>query len=140
MKKIPKIGILRLNEVEHTISERDILVSIRNVKHPFLVNLKGTFQDESNLYLVLQYYSGGDLATQLGKYLRFCEQRAKFYAAEILLALEELHKRNIIYRDLKPENVLLDDSGIFDTTNTYNSRSYWFDRFWVKQTLTILLR
>lgn len=69
------------------------------------------FQTENKLFLVLDYCSGGELFFHLGKVGRFPEARAKFYSAQIILALEYIHQKDIIYRDLKPENVLLDALG-----------------------------
>jgi serine/threonine protein kinase len=64
-----------------------------------------------NLYLVTDYYTGGSLFYHLRKCTSFAESRAKFYAAELLMALEHLHSQFIIYRDLKLENVLMDGEG-----------------------------
>jgi len=69
------------------------------------------FFDQQKLYFVLDYVSGGELFFHLQSVRRFPEPQVQFYAAEILLALEYLHQINIIYRDLKPENVLLDGEG-----------------------------
>lgn len=122
-----KMGII----VEHTNNEKHILEGVAN---PFLVNLWGTFQDDSNLYMVMDYVPGGELFSVLRKskvrcnynvlptqytkmialcitYQRFPDHVAKFYAAEVILALEYLHSRRIVYRDLKPENLLLDSNG-----------------------------
>lgn len=70
-----------------------------------------TFQDERNLYMLLEYVIGGELFSHLRKAGRFTNDMTRFYAAEIVLAIEYLHARDIIYRDLKPENLLLDSSG-----------------------------
>jgi len=111
LKVIDKEWVLLQKELEHTKAERDILAAIGNSNNPFLVTLHYSFQSETDLFLVLDYCRGGDLASQLSITPRFLEDRARFYAAEIVLGLEELHKRGIIYRDLKPENCLLDDKG-----------------------------
>jgi len=73
--------------------------------------LRYAFQTPDKLYMILDYFTGGELFHHLKQTGRFEEERAKFYAAEITLALECLHKHTIVYRDLKPENVLLDEDG-----------------------------
>ncbi|KAH9179804.1 Pkinase-domain-containing protein [Lactarius sanguifluus] len=78
---------------------------------PFLVGPKFSFQTDSDLYLVTDFKSGGELFWHLQKETRFGEERARFYIAELVLALEHLHKYDIVYRDLKPENILLDATG-----------------------------
>lgn len=81
------------------------------VKHPFIVDLIYAFQTDGKLYLILEYLSGGELFVHLEREGIFMEDSASFYLAEIVLALEHLHRQGIIYRDLKPENVLLDAQG-----------------------------
>lgn len=108
MKILKKSMIVEKNQVEHAKSERDILFEI---KHPYIVRLRFAFQSEDKLYLVTDYYNGGTLFFHLRKSLCFTETRARFYAAELLLALDHLHSQHIIYRDLKLENVLLDYMG-----------------------------
>ncbi|KAJ3041909.1 Ribosomal protein S6 kinase beta-1 [Rhizophlyctis rosea] len=92
----------------NTCHERSILEDIR---HPFIVNLFYAFQTPQKLYLILTYASGGELFTYLAKERMFSDSEACFYLAELVLALEHLHELGIIYRDLKPENVLLSKSG-----------------------------
>eukprot|EP00002_Diphylleia_rotans_P007484 TRINITY_DN1702_c0_g1_i1.p1 TRINITY_DN1702_c0_g1~~TRINITY_DN1702_c0_g1_i1.p1 ORF type:complete len:456 (+),score=85.60 TRINITY_DN1702_c0_g1_i1:55-1422(+) len=108
MKAIKKEEVISRNEIDHTMAEKNILASIN---HPFIVNLRYAFQTSEKLYLVLDFVNGGELFYHLQRERRFSEPRAKFYGAEIALALDYLHKRNIIYRDLKPENLLLDCYG-----------------------------
>jgi serine/threonine protein kinase len=108
LKVLKKDYIIRKNQVEHTKTERSVLGYIH---HPFIVGLNMAFQTENKLFLVLDYCSGGELFFHLGKVGRFPEARAKFYTAQIILALEYIHQKDIIYRDLKPENVLLDAFG-----------------------------
>lgn len=78
------------------------------IEHPFIVNLNYAFQTRDKLYLILEYCPGGDLSQVLKLEGKFIEPRAKVYAAEILLAIQSLHKRDIIFRDLKPDNVVID--------------------------------
>lgn len=109
VKVINKKTIKQRDEVKHIMAERNVLM--QNVKHPFLVGLRYSFQTPEKLYFVLDYVNGGELFFHLQRDKRFSEQRARFYAAEIVSALEYLHKMDIIYRDLKPENILLDAEG-----------------------------
>jgi len=108
MKVLRKSEIIRLKQVEHVHNERNILSS---TKHPFIVNLFTSFQDDHNLYIVLEYIQGGELFSRLRKVGRFNIPTATFYSAQVVLAIEHLHSMNIIYRDLKPENILIDAQG-----------------------------
>ncbi|EMD40811.1 hypothetical protein CERSUDRAFT_45181 [Gelatoporia subvermispora B] len=109
MKVLSKREIIAKKEVAHTIGERKILQ--RSLESPFLVGLKFSFQTDTDLYLVTDFKSGGELFWHLQRETRFSEERARFYIAELILALEHLHKYDIVYRDLKPENILLDATG-----------------------------
>jgi serine/threonine protein kinase len=111
MKVLSKKVIIQKKEIAHTIGERNILVRTATTDSPFIVGLKFSFQTPSDLYLVTDYMSGGELFWHLQREGRFNERRAKFYIAELILALEHLHRHNIVYRDLKPENILLDANG-----------------------------
>ena len=108
MKILRKERIMGQNLSKYAIAERNVL-SLSN--HPFIVKLNFAFQTLTKLFLILEYCPGGDLSRHLSYEKKFDEKRAKFYLCEILLALEDLHKRNIIFRDLKPENVVLDEEG-----------------------------
>lgn len=108
MKILKKSFIEAKGQIENTKSEREILCEIR---HPFIVRLRFAFQNDEKLYLVTDYYNGGTLFYHLRKSRAFSEDRARFYASELLLALDHLHSQSIIYRDLKLENVLLDHVG-----------------------------
>lgn len=111
MKVLSKKVIVEKKEVAHTLGERNILVRTATTDSPFIVGLKFSFQTPTDLYLVTDYMSGGELFWHLQKEGRFKEDRAKFYIAELILALEHLHNHDIVYRDLKPENILLDANG-----------------------------
>ncbi len=111
MKVLSKKVIVQKKEVAHTLGERNILVRTAMADSPFIVGLKFSFQTPTDLYLVTDYMSGGELFWHLQKEGRFHEARAKFYIAELILALEHLHGYDIVYRDLKPENILLDANG-----------------------------
>ena len=108
MKILRKERIMGQNLSKYAIAERNVL-SLSH--HPFIVKLNYAFQTLTKLFLILEYCPGGDLAKHLSYEKKFEEKRAKFYLCEILLALEDLHKRNIIFRDLKPDNVVLDEEG-----------------------------
>lgn len=96
--------------VEQTKTERMVLESVN--RHPFVVKLFYAFQDHEKLYLILEYAQGGELFTHLAMERMFEEDTAAFYMAEMVLALEHLHKNvGVLYRDLKPENCLLDTQG-----------------------------
>ncbi|XP_055337252.1 serine/threonine-protein kinase Sgk1-like [Paramacrobiotus metropolitanus] len=109
VKVLQKQQIRKNNEVRHIMSERNIL--LKNVQHPFLVGLHFSFQTPDKLYFVLDYVNGGELFHHLQRERYFSEPRARFYSAEIASALGYLHSLGIIYRDLKPENLLLDSEG-----------------------------
>jgi serum/glucocorticoid-regulated kinase 2 len=108
MKILSKQHLVKRRQIERTRTERKVL-SV--VDHPFIMKVHYAFQTEDKLYLVLDYCPGGELFFHLSRFRRFPERVARFYAAELLLAIGHLHKRGIIYRDLKPENVLLDAEG-----------------------------
>ncbi|KIN07442.1 hypothetical protein OIDMADRAFT_150987 [Oidiodendron maius Zn] len=114
VKVLKKAQVVKMKQVEHTNDERRML---QEVKHPFLITLWGTFQDSKNLYMVMDFVEGGELFSLLRKSQRFPNPVAKFYAAEVTLALEYLHSKQIIYRDLKPENLLLDRYGHLKITD-----------------------
>ena len=108
MKILRKSHLVRRRQIERTKTERKVLSML---DHPFIMKMYYAFQTPEKLYLVLDYCPGGELFFHLSRYRRFQEQVARFYAAELLLAIGHLHKNGIIYRDLKPENVLLDAYG-----------------------------
>ncbi|XP_054289394.1 serine/threonine-protein kinase Sgk2-like [Macrosteles quadrilineatus] len=132
VKVLSKRLILRRNEAQHIMSERNVLM--KNLHHPFLVGLHFSFQTKDKLFFVLDYVNGGELFFHLQRERTFTEPRARFYAAEVASALGYLHSQGIVYRDLKPENLLLDCTGhvvltdfglskegllATDTTNTF---------------------
>jgi len=108
MKVLNKKNIVDRGEVEHTRAEKNILMKIN---HPFLMRLHYSFQTSDKLYLIMDFINGGELFFHLQNDRRFNNERARFYAAEICLGISHLHSSGIIYRDLKPENLLLDSSG-----------------------------
>ncbi|KAI7874613.1 kinase-like domain-containing protein [Mucor mucedo] len=110
MKVLSKKEMLRRNKVKRVLAEQEILSS---ANHPFIVSLYHSFQSKDHLYFVMEYCLGGEffraLQSRPGKCLT--EDGAKFYAAEVIAALEYLHLHGFIYRDLKPENILLHQTG-----------------------------
>lgn len=102
--------VVKKKLVEQTKTERQILESVN--RHPFVVNLFYAFQDHEMLYLILEYGQGGELFTHLNTEKMFSEDVAAFYMGEMMLALSHLHNSlGVVYRDLKPENCLLDADG-----------------------------
>ncbi|KAI8616523.1 camp-dependent protein kinase A [Chytriomyces sp. MP71] len=114
LKVLIKDEVVRMKQVEHTVNERNILAKL---EYPFLVSLLTSMQDPKNLYFVLEFVQGGELFTFLRRSGRFRNSMAKFYAVEVLLAFDYLHTRDIIYRDLKPENCLIDANGHIKITD-----------------------
>ena len=100
--------MLSKNQIMHVRTEREILTT---AKIPWIVNLKYSFQDENYLYLVMDYLPGGDLMSLLMNKNILSEMESKFYIAELILAVESVHKLNCIHRDLKPDNILINKEG-----------------------------
>lgn len=108
MKVMRKETIIKNKHVDYMKAERDILTKI---VHPFVVQLRYSFQTKSKLYLILDFINGGHLFYHLYRQGIFSEDQAKFYAAEIVSAVSHLHMCGIVHRDLKPENILMDSEG-----------------------------
>lgn len=125
--KVLKKATLKIRDRMRTKTERDILTE---VEHPFIVKLHYAFQTEGKLYLVLDFKRGGDLFTRISKEHNWTlkEPEVRIYIAELVLALEHLHKLGIIYRDLKPENLLLDSDGHIALTDFGLSKENLDDR------------
>ena len=114
MKILKKQKLRKTNQQEHTKSERNLLVKLNS---PFIVTLYYAFQDKIHLYIVTEFMQGGELFFHLYRESFFENEKAKFYAAEIILALNYIHSNNMIYRDLKPENILLGKDGHIKLTD-----------------------
>ncbi|OQR82048.1 kinase [Thraustotheca clavata] len=108
MKVLKKSELIQRHQVDHTMTEREVMSAL---KHPFIVALRCAFQTDSTLFMVSDYCCGGEIFFHLKKFRAFSESMVRFYAAELISALGYLHSKNIVYRDLKPENVLLDAEG-----------------------------
>ncbi|KAJ1547071.1 camp-dependent protein kinase catalytic subunit [Cladochytrium tenue] len=128
LKSLVKTELVRLKQVEHTLSEKEALeaVNTSSIAHtfgyesseqdehegfPFVVKLLATFQDPLRVYFVLEHVAGGELFNLLRRREKLEDREARFYSCEVALAIEHLHALGIVYRDLKPENVLLDANG-----------------------------
>ena len=125
MKVLDKSRIAEQNIFKYAMTERNVLSIIHN---PFIVGLNYAFQTTEKLFLLLDYCPGGDLAEHLQNQTRFSEPVAKFYITEIILALGELHKKDIIFRDLKPDNVVIDSEGHAMLTDFGLSREGVYDK------------
>ncbi|KAJ3203955.1 Serine/threonine kinase [Entophlyctis luteolus] len=111
MKALKKEFIIQSDDVASAKLEKRIFQKASESHHPFLVNLHSCFQTDTRLYFVMEYVCGGDLMCHIQEKKRFSQVRTKFYASEVLLALEFFHKNNIIYRDLKLDNILMCPDG-----------------------------
>ncbi|MCQ2821145.1 MAG: protein kinase [archaeon] len=114
VKKLNKADITKRNQIRQTKGEQDFLSKI---KSPWVVELKYSFQQGESLYLIMDYLGGGDLMQLFLNHNLFTEQEAKFYIAELLLAIEDLHNSNCIHRDIKPDNILINKNGHIKLTD-----------------------
>eukprot|EP01006_Ploeotia_vitrea_P035539 TRINITY_DN65896_c12_g1_i4.p1 TRINITY_DN65896_c12_g1~~TRINITY_DN65896_c12_g1_i4.p1 ORF type:complete len:565 (+),score=258.01 TRINITY_DN65896_c12_g1_i4:191-1885(+) len=112
MKRLHKAGVANKSQFVKTVwRERDVLCAINRMAANFLVSSRFCFQDDTYLYVILEFMAGGDLRYYMSQHGAMKENVARFYIAELVLALEELHSLNLLYRDMKPDNVLLDEDG-----------------------------
>ena len=107
LKKIYKSYIKKKNLFNLVENEKTIL---NNINNDFVVKCFYSFSDEEYIYFVMEYLNGGDLSNLFNYYDRLSEDMVRYYAAEIILALEYLHSNDIIHRDLKPENIMIDQA------------------------------
>lgn len=114
MKVLKKAQVFQQNHVAHVMAERDILAESDN---NWVVKLFYSFQDDQNLYFILEYLPGGDMLGLLARAHWFPEEWARFYVAEIALALQVVHGMGFIHRDIKPDNILIDKNGHIKLTD-----------------------
>ncbi|KAH9488777.1 Serine/threonine-protein kinase lats1 [Bulinus truncatus] len=133
MKTLKKSNVIKRNQVAHVKAERDILAEADN---EWVVKLYYSFQDRDNLYFVMDYVPGGDLMGLLIRKEILDEHLAQFYIAELVLAIESVHRMGFIHRDIKPDNILIDRDGHIKLTDfglctgfrwTHNSKYYQKD-------------
>ncbi|TKS83076.1 Serine/threonine-protein kinase 32A [Collichthys lucidus] len=108
MKYMNKLKCVERNEVRNVLKELQIM---QNLEHPFLVNFWYSFQDEEDMFMVVDLLLGGDLRYHLQQNVHFSESTVKLYVCELALALGYLRTKRIIHRDIKPDNILLDEHG-----------------------------
>lgn len=110
IKVLKKDHIIQNHDIESARAEKKVFLLATKAKHPFLTNLYCSFQTENRIYFAMEFIGGGDLMWHVQNQ-RLSVRRAKFYAAEVLLALKYFHANGVIYRDLKLENILLTPEG-----------------------------
>ncbi|KAK1797716.1 hypothetical protein P4O66_008083, partial [Electrophorus voltai] len=114
LKSMKIVDLIQLKQQQHVHNEKEVLME---VNHPFIVKLFWTWHDERCLFMLMEYVPGGELFTCLRSRGKFANDTALFFSTEIVCALEYLHSKDIVYRDLKPENVLLDREGHIKLTD-----------------------
>jgi len=114
IKKLKKKDMIKKNEVDHILAEKDVLSKSNN---DWIIELKCSFQDENFLYLVMEFLPGGDLMNMLIKKDIFSLEEARFYIAETILAVDYVHNLGYVHRDIKPDNILLDANGHIKLTD-----------------------
>ncbi|KAJ3440811.1 cell cycle protein kinase dbf2-related [Anaeramoeba flamelloides] len=127
LKRMKKALIEKTNKVEHIMSERQVLAEHSS---PWLVQLLYSFQDSKYIYLAMEFVRGGDLKALLMNIDYLDENTTKFYAAEMLLAIQDLHELGYIHRDLKPENFLINHDGHVKLTDFGLSKKFIVKKEW----------
>lgn len=108
IKILKKSRIAKERKIKPLLSERHVLEIIN---HPFVIKMHWAFQTSNELFFVMDVCTGGQLFFHMSQYKRFTEDIARFYMCEMLLGFEYLHKNDIVFRDMKPENILVDMDG-----------------------------
>ncbi|TMW57050.1 hypothetical protein Poli38472_002975 [Pythium oligandrum] len=111
LKTMQKAEIMEQNMLRHVENEREALQKVSKLQHPFIIKYFGSFQTPQHVHLLLEYVPGGELLHRLHQVGTFTNDEAKFYATELVVFIEFCRSHRYIYRDLKPENVLLDAQG-----------------------------
>ena len=108
IKSLRKDVLVEAGQIENVKLEKEILLACN---HPFLAGMEYVFQNDTRLYFVIEFLRGGELYKHFLKKRRFEEDEAKFYATQIAMAIGHLHKQNILHRDLKLENIMINGDG-----------------------------
>ena len=116
-----KAKLVSKRSVNSVMNEKALLSQL---KHPFLINIHYAFQDRENLYIALDYVTGGDLRHYLKQKHRFTEEQSKFMIACVVAGLEYMHLNGVLHRDIKPENLLLDQDGYMRITDLGISKMF----------------
>ena len=114
LKEMSKLKVIDKKSIKSINSERELLSKLH---HPFIVNMHYAFQDNENLYLVMDLLTGGDLRFHISRHKKFSEEQTRFFICGIIFSLEYIHSHNIIHRDIKPENLVLDENGYIRLTD-----------------------
>lgn len=114
LKAVKKCEIAKMGFQKYIMNEKDVMM---RMNHPFLVNLRGTFKDNLRVYFLIDVCLGGELFTLLRRHKNFSGKESRFFAACVIEAFGYMHSLNIIYRDLKPENLVLDANGYLKVTD-----------------------
>ena len=109
-----KLKIIDKKSIKSIKSELELLSKMNS---PYIVNMHFAFQDKENLYLVMDFLSGGDLRFHISRHKKFSEEQTRFFICGLILALEYIHSNNIIHRDIKPENLVLEKNGYLRVTD-----------------------
>jgi len=126
LKAVSKYQVVKMGQQTHMLGEKNVM---EQLNHPFLIKLYGTHQNNDYIYFLLEPCLGGELFSLLRAQVYFPEKTARFYAAAVVLCFEYMHSKNIIYRDLKPENLLLDRTGYLKITD-FGFAKIVHDRTW----------
>ncbi|KAJ1965738.1 rim15, signal transduction response regulator [Dipsacomyces acuminosporus] len=134
IKVLKKADMIAKNQISNVKAERAIMMA--QTGSPFVVRLLFTFQSRTSLYLVMEYLNGGDCASLLKAIGTLSEDWARQYLAEVVLGVEDLHRRNVVHRDLKPDNLLIDSEGHLKLTDFGLSKLGFLGRRVDQQTMS----